>query len=177
MARSDKDEIVSTAPEQMKVLPSRFDSETIGAINSFDDAVKLAEATYGTVTTSDGFRLANDRDKASLIGLPILFLEWDHVAGDYGDYVSANCVVKNTDGTSGKWKINDGSTTGINKQLADYTAKTGHKGGLLCNMGIRSSTYPVDPQDRKPLSKESAKTKHNGNWSHWATTYYIDITM
>jgi hypothetical protein len=138
-----------------------FDADALAGITSFDDALALATETLGADNIvradeeiGDGFILLEKKD--SLIGVPLMFLGWDFHMGDFGEFVSAKVVTK--DGR--KIILNDGSS-GLYKQLAEYSAKKKRMGGLLVPNGLRKSDYEYEDEkgEKRP-----------------ATTYYIDTT-
>lgn len=140
-----------------------FDSAALAAIDSFDAALALVQDTLGAVDVAsdelgDGFAILDD--KAKLVGVPSLFISWNFNIGDYGEFVSAMVVARNESGAPLKVILNDGST-GIYKQLSDYTAKTSKMGGLFARQGLRRSDYTYTDKDGKTAP---------------ATTYYIDQT-
>lgn len=128
------------------VLPGNqiriYDDEDLRNISSFADAMAAAEAagpiedfgSYGT-----GFQVA---DKNTLIGTPMVFLEWRYNSGDFGVFVSIAAVTE--DGR--KIIINDGSS-GICKQLQLVTDERVAKkhptpcAGLIVRNGLTRSDY------------------------------------
>jgi len=146
---------------------STFTDETLAAIQSFEDAMRLARdngipsesmADYGT-----GFKVV---DKESLVGTDFLILEWRFNEGDYeGDFVSVTAVTKHNE----KVIFNDGST-GVCAQLNMVTAQRKEKkhptpqaflgvpGGLTVSQYWRNTE--TGEISRKPQGKgwEPAKT-------------------
>lgn len=174
-------EEVNTTGEVMAV-PSTFSREELSGISSWDDAMRLAQAEYGTIVTADteigdGFRLADEDDKKWLVGVPLFLLEWTFRAGDFAeDYVSIRAISQNPDGASTKWIINDGGT-GICRDLRDFSQKTGRFGGLLVRNGLRVSEYMVDNETKQVLSKGEYKDAvAEGRKTFPASTFYLDTS-
>ena len=135
----------------------KFDDATLRDIGSFQDALALlalneidAESIeeYGT-----GFTVLKTADKARLVGVPLILIEWTFNKSSYGEapFVSLMAVTKSSE----KVIINDGST-GIAKQLLDITnerVSRGHRHpqmGLAVPNGLSVSEYKwVDPSDGK----------------------------
>src|ERR1700722_2302664 len=88
--------------EVVKVSTTRvFDTEQLGTIDSFQAALDLAKAQYGTIVIAheepllgDGFRKATDDDKRRMVGQPLLFLEWTFQPSDFGgeDWVFSRVI-------------------------------------------------------------------------------------
>src|ERR1044072_4733765 len=60
---------------------SSFDEDALRNAQSFDDFVELTRQTHGEVVEvgsvmGDGFTLIDADDKARLVGIPLLFMEW-----------------------------------------------------------------------------------------------------
>lgn len=125
-----------------------FDSAQV-AIESFDE--------YGT-----GFKVV---EKDTLIGVPMILVEWRFNNGKYGEvFVSVAAVTKHNE----KVIFNDGST-GIRQQLQTVTRQRTEKqhstpqAGLLVENGLTRSDYEVDLPD--PKTGELKATP--------ASTYYL----
>lgn len=113
-------------------------------ITSFDDAIMAAEQEGETIALASqeigsGFVVLYDKD--FLLKVPFLILEWRFNAGKYEndlgektDFVSMTVITKNSD----KYIVNDGST-GIARQLREYSDRTGKYGMLLAEKGLRVS--------------------------------------
>jgi hypothetical protein len=95
-------------------------------------------------TDREGCRLRGGKDKASLVGVPMFFIQWRFNSGDLGEFVSIEAITK-ADGR--KVVINDGST-GIRDQLMELTTTRILKGmsrtssltlALEANSGLRVS--------------------------------------
>lgn len=173
-AGTDVEQVTVEAVE----LASDYSREELAGINSFDDAIRLAQAKYGTVRNAqdlgDGFRLAEKEDKFRLCGVPLMLLEWTFRDGDYGDmYVSIHAVAQEASGAISKWIINDGST-GINKQLQEYQGETGMPGGLMVRGGLRASEYDTDLESGEPITKkEAARRQSQGIKTGRGCTFYL----
>lgn len=141
---------------------TNYDPEELAGITSFDDALNLVASRIGennidvaSDEIGDGFKLLENKDQ--ICGVPLLLVTWDFHMGDHGEFVSIKAVTK--DGQ--KLIINDGSS-GLYKQLAEYSAKKNKQGGMLCQKGLRRSDYKY--------------TDENGNEKP-ATTYYLDVSV
>lgn len=159
---------------------TRFDKDQRSAIETWDDALRLAMEEFGTIlniadtSLGDGFRVASEDDKRRLIGVPLLLLEWRWVDGDFGDYVSVAAIAQGDNGT--KWIINDGST-GIREQVREIETKYGVNGGVMVRNGLRVSDYNTDLETGEPLSKkewiEANKANKKTGKGH---TFYLDTS-
>lgn len=188
-------ETVAAQQEQpaAELMPaaSDFTRDELASIETFDDAVRLAESAYGVTVFADsneagigdGFKVGTEDDKARLVGVPLYFLEWTFREGDYGDggYASVKCIQRDDAGRAVKWILNDGST-GIYEQLRDFARKTGRQGGLAVKHGLRVSEYPTNAIDGhvdygKPLSKaEHREMLIAGKAVGKGRTFYIDTS-
>ena len=184
-ATQAKDEEIVTQ-EAAEVMRTPFDitPEQLDAVTDFDSAMRLASEVHGEVETSKAVRVAGEREKLSLVGQPIVLLEWQFVRSDkFGDeeaedreYVDILCATKGENGEANKWRMTDGSTTGILKQLRDYTERTGKHGGVFVPLGIRVSEYPIDPTTRRPLTREAQRQYDRKQMKYpYAKTFYVDI--
>lgn len=155
--------MTDTQPSTEVQVLTKFDNDTLRGISSWDHALTLvAEENQGEVYSSadlgNGFEILDEKDR--LIGVPLIFIQWQSYKGDFGDFVSAYVMARfSKDGNSaGKFVLNDGGT-GIAQQLMDFTERTERNSGLVANHGLRKSTYdnPYEP----------------GTKAH---TFYIDTT-
>ena len=146
---------MTEAPEsgavQKRINPAQYRE-----INSWDDALRLAQEQYGDVQAAssaigDGFALLTTEQKQQLVGVPCLFLSWSFSASEVGERDDARKVV-----------VNDGSS-GVYQQLKDYTTESGRDGGLIVARGLRRSDYTYTVTEGKDAGKEKP-----------ATTYYLD---
>lgn len=154
-----------------------YSTEDLRAVTSIEDALQLAAREHGGVVEAsgevgDGFTLLDKDEKMRLVGVPLLFLEWQFNPGDYGgNFVSARVFqFGEQGGIAGRFIINDGST-GIYETLREYTERTGRTGGLLVKRGLRASTYNLD-ENNEPLPKNADPALIKGK----ATTYYLDTS-
>lgn len=136
-----------------------YDVTELRGISSFDDALALVSEKVGEITDAEkelgtGFRVLNGPDKDRLLGVTFLILSMDFNEGDQGAFVSFLCVTEE----NGKYVVNDGST-GIYKQLEEYSMRGGKPKGLLVNGGLRKSEYEKEIDGRM--------TK--------AVTYYLNV--
>lgn len=186
MATSRKAQDQSTDDNSGKELvPQTFSREELGAIQSFEDAVRLAAATFGTVTQAheepllgDGFRVATEDDKMRLIGVPLFLLDWAFRISDYGqeDWVSVHAIQPGSNNEAIKWIINDGGT-GIARDLREYTVKTGRMGGLQVRNGLRVSKYFIDSDTKEALTKQQVREYQiSGKGMSPAATFYLDTS-
>lgn len=162
---------------------SEFTKDELTNIHSWEDALRLAENEFGKVDKveetelGDGFRVATEVDKRRLIGVPLLFLDWHWVEGDYADeYVSAHVIAPNEQGVAFKWILNDGGT-GVREQLRDYQTKYGRMGGLMARNGLRVSDYATDPDTNKPVTKKQiGELLAAGKKTGRGATFYVDTS-
>lgn len=158
-----------------------FDPDDLRGIQSFEDAANLAAAMFGEVPEvsamlGDGFALLSTEDKARLVGVPLILLQWDFYPGDFGgNFATIRVVARNEDGSAGKYVVNDGSS-GIAEMLALYTKRTGKNGGLMARHGFRESTYPFC-NDCRVAVKDRHTEEHPDHRVGRATTYYIDTSV
>lgn len=142
-----------------------FDDLALSEISSFDDALALLAAD-GTViehasdVIGNGFTIL--KDKSLLCGVELLFLGWSFNAGDNGDFVSCYVVARMPGSkVPSKFIVNDGST-GLYKDLFNYTKKTGRIKGLHVKNGLTRSDYTY-------VDKETGEQRP-------ATTFYLDTS-
>jgi hypothetical protein len=156
-------EIRFTRDGALVVRGQFYDTDALLSIDSFDAALSLVQQQLGGIvsaeTLGDGFAVLS-KNKDVLCGVPVLFMSWDFNAGDFGEFVSVRAIARREGGALTKVILNDGST-GIYKQLRDFTKQTGKLGGLVARQGLRRSDYDYDDG--------SGQLKP-------ASTYYIDTT-
>lgn len=136
-----------------------FDSSMLAAIQNLDDLGKLFEAagvdvSFAHEQLGDGFAILGKDDKMSLIGKPMALIEWRFNRGDQGDFVSIRAVDMSVQPFR-KVILNDGST-GIYRQLRDFTDQTRIQAGLMVKNGLRVSEYTY--YDDKQGIEKPAKT-------------------
>jgi hypothetical protein len=148
--------------------PAMFTDDELRGMDSWEAAMAAVTEAHGGVAVADeelgtGFGLLESDDKARLIGVPCLFVEWRFNPGAYGEpFVSAGVIAKIPGGIA-RYIVNDGST-GIRDQLQSFTERTGKRGGLYSAKGLRRSDYTKMIWNDK-LQKEVETP---------ATTFYID---
>jgi hypothetical protein len=159
------------------VVSKTFTDDDLRALTSFEQALALTQQTHGEVVDAanvlgNGFVVLDNRNKAKLVGVPVLLMDWQFNAGNFGRFVSAYLVAKNDDGSIGRWILNDGSK-GVAETLAKYTEDTGKSGGLLVQTGLRSSDYTFCSECRgavDPFEDSDHRAFHGP-----ATTYYLAV--
>ena len=150
------------------VVPTtpQYTTEQYRAINSWDDAMALAQASFGQLVTAedlgDGFQLVKEEDKAALVGVPMLCLYAQLRTGDLGGYVVVRCITK--DGR--KVVVVDGGT-GMYEQLNTYMQEHAGRWPNVWPRGLRRSDYKKE----LPHPKEPGKTIIADS-----TTFYIDTS-
>jgi hypothetical protein len=124
----------------------RFSDGQLADIHTLQDALQ-AFADSGVVLESiddfgTGFIVTQ---KETLIGAPMVAIEWRFNQGDTGEFVSVTAITD--DGR--KIVFNDGGT-GVRDQLKSVTARREARGsanptrGLSLPRGLKSSTYTMD---------------------------------
>lgn len=165
-AKGNNTEEKSTEVELQK---TRFESAVLREINTFDDALAILAAEGikvddANTEVGDSFTKLDDKNK--LVDIPVLFMSWDFVNGDFGKFVVARVVAQHVDGSVGKYAIIDGSV-GVCKDLREYSESHGGKtGGLAARGGLTRSDYMVDLEDKK--TGEVVSTP--------ATTFYVNTS-
>lgn len=140
--------------EKVTNAPAVFHDNVLASIGSFDDVRSLfADSGIAVETMEDygtGFKIV---DKASLVNVPFIILEWRFNDGDFGTFVSVAAVTKHNE----KVIFNDGSEkSGIHAQLrmvTDQRIARDHatpQAGLLVEGGLTRSDYTYDGDDGKP---------------------------
>src|SRR5262245_33975081 len=163
-ARTNDEEIVTGKTAEVMRPEFNISDERMESVTDFASALALATDVHGTVKTSTAVRVAGEAEKATMVGKPIVLLEWHFIRSDKfqddgnGDreFVEVLCVTDNGDGTATKWKMSDGST-GIAKQLREYSDSTGRSGGVYVPHGIRVSEYALDPHTHRPMTREAQR--------------------
>lgn len=154
---------------EIELQRTTFDTRALREINSFDDAMAILVAEgieVDDASTEVGDSFLKLDDKNQLVDRPCLFMSWNFVKGDFGDFVVARVVASMPNNTVGKFAIVDGST-GLCKDLREYSESHGGKtGGLKALGGLTRSDYEVDLVD--PGTGETKRTP--------ATTYYVNTS-
>lgn len=136
---------ISTDLSHLNNAPSALNEDAMMEVTSFEDALAILNAS-GVVAESisdfgAGFTVV---DKARLVNVPFVILEWRFNSSEFNDagFVSLSVVTKNND----KWIINDGST-GILQQLIRVTRVRRQRkhatpqNGLAVPAGLSVSNY------------------------------------
>lgn len=144
-----------------------FSATALKNLTSWEDLGELfdsagVELQFADQVLGDGFSVLSTDDKGQLIGVPLALLEWRFNDGQQGRFVSIRAVAKTgiNDTDVRKVIINDGST-GIMRQLDEFTQATGKSAGLLVRRGFRVSEYMYE--DEKGVQRP-------------AKTYYLDTS-
>ncbi len=142
----------------------RFDDNDLRSLQSWADVSALISREGLEVVAADqvlgnGFALLTSDEKATLVGVPMILLDWRFNTGDMGTFVSIMAAVKSGD-TMRKVIINDGST-GICAQL-ETLYNRGIVGPLLVKNGLVRSDYDYEDTD-----------KNGKKVMRPATTYYL----
>lgn len=152
---------------------SLFSNDELAAVETWDDIINLVadkvDVDFADKVLGDGFSVIPTEDKEELVGVPMLLIDWRFISGDMGDFVSIRAAARmenaNSEHALRKIIINDGST-GIMRQLRDFTSKTGKAAGMVVKRGLRISDYEVDQIDPKTGQPTGRKIP--------ARTYYLD---
>ena len=144
---------ISTDLSHLNNAPSALNEDAMMEVNSFEAALAILNAA-GVVAESisdfgAGFTVV---DKARLVNVPFVILEWRFNTSEFNDagFVSLSVVTKNDD----KWIINDGST-GILQQLIRVTRIRRQRkhatpqNGLAVPAGLSVSNYRYTDADGK----------------------------
>lgn len=136
---------ISTDLSHLNNAPSALNEDAMMEVTTFDEALAILSAS-GVVAESisdfgAGFTVV---DKARLVNVPFVILEWRFNSSELNDagFVSLSVVTKNND----KWVINDGST-GILQQLIRVTRVRRQRkhatpqNGLAVPAGLSVSNY------------------------------------
>lgn len=142
------------------VQRQRFNDEDLRNITTWDDLNAMFTEYGADVVSADevlgtGFELLSTDDKATLVGVPLVLIDWRFNEGDQGEFVSI-MAASNTGGVMRKVIINDGST-GIRDQLKTLVGR-GISGPMLVKKGLVRSDYEYE--DDKGVKRP-------------ATTYYL----
>lgn len=165
------------------VIPEpNYNNEMLRGITSFSSAINLAGEMFGDVEDAsdvlgDGFRLLKEKDgKTQLCGKPLMLLEWSfYPSAEFGgEFAAIRLVSQESNGSVGKYVVNDGST-GIKKTLKDYTERTGRRGGLMVRNGFRESTYPFCSDCRMAVNDDHEEIEPTHGVGR-GRTYYIDTS-
>lgn len=168
-----------TPPEQQQVTKREVDDLVLEVMRqksvysddklregkTFEDFARMVSETMpdGVVDVADvlgdGFTVLSREQKSMLVGVPLVFMEWDFYEGKFGrPFVAVRVVAKLPGGATGKYIIND-SGAGICEQLAKYTKETNVTRGLFARKGLTRSDYKTTDNDGNEID---------------GATYYID---
>lgn len=142
----DRDVAIANAVGDAVADDPNFSDAELRTISSFEDALALAEHTFGDVldaTTEIGSGFVRLENKDRLCDETFIILSFSLTEGDFiGDdgfkqhFAAVRVVTK----SGGKYWFTDGGT-GIYRQLEDLKTRSNRGGGILVNNGLRKSTY------------------------------------
>ena len=163
-------ETVDTTAGGVAQTVGRFTDTQLSEVNTLDDALRLLADAGADVEAFEDFGSGFEKvEKDTLIGTPMLLIEWRVLAGDEGPYVHVTAI---TD-TNRQVRFSDGSDPGIYGQLteiADRRSAAGKRApshGLTVKKGLKVSTYQrKHPQTRELMFDTSGKPL-------MSSTYYI----
>ncbi len=128
---------------------SRFTDAELRGITSFDDAMRLATDTFGSVSEAadeigSGFILLKDKNR--LIDVPFVIMSFslsqsDEYRDKDGNALTFASIMLVTQAGE-RFIITDGST-GLCAQLDEWYVRSGRMGGLFVKGGLRESTYDL----------------------------------
>lgn len=184
-AASTEDTTVSTEDTStntaIAVPAPNYSADTLREIDSFQSAIAAAGYMFGSIDDAsdvlgDGFKLMSTEDKAKLVGVPMVLLEWSFYPSQEhgGEFCALRLVAQGEGNTVGKYVVNDGST-GLARTLKEYTARTGRQGGLVVRRGFRASEYPYCDDCRVAVD-DSHKADEPTHKVGRARTYYFDTS-
>lgn len=147
MVTRNKDKTEETEGSNLEVSLA-LDDDVARGLNTFQAAIayfgdKLDNA--GEVL-GDGFTLTEN--KAQLVGVPLIVIDWEFIPGSFeknenvkpfpgqGLFSTVRLITDKGD----KYRISDGST-GIHRQLFEYSQRTGKHSGLAVKKGLADSHY------------------------------------
>lgn len=167
----------ATAPVREVMQSRTFSREQLNGISDFASAVAAVQDAYGDVVVASEEASLGDTftrvDKADLVGVKMLLLDWFLSPGDYAEEMM---VIRAVTGDGERIVFADGST-GLRNELIEYEEKTGRNGGVLLEKGLRVSSYFVDENTGEVLSKKQhQEAVMAGRKPRPATTYYLDAS-
>jgi len=164
-----------------EVATRKFNREELGSIQSFAEAMALAASQYGTVLQAhevpelgDGFTMVEDKE--DLVDKPFLILTWEFHESDMndGEWTLLRCVSEGKNGEAEKFVFTDGST-GISRELKEFTLKTGRDGAMFVRHGLRFSKYYIDEDTKEALTKRQVQEYMvSKKKMREARTYYLN---
>lgn len=148
MAPRNTNKAAQETPTTDVVQTSVFSDAALRKAETFTELMELTAAEHGAILDAekemgDGFRLISDL--APIANYPTLLMEWTFRAGDFGDYVSIRGVSRDNDGNLIRYIYNDGST-GICRQLQEFSKERNKFGGLMVQAGFRVSEYEYEDE-------------------------------
>jgi hypothetical protein len=126
-----------------------FTDAQLRSVDSFEAALALASQEYGDVLDAAdeiGSGFVNLDNKDRLIDTTFLILSFAISEGDFrGDdgFLQHFASVRVVTRAGEKFWFTDGGT-GIYRQLEDLAVRSGRKGGILVNNGLRKSEYEFE---------------------------------
>lgn len=156
--------------------------ETLRELETTDDVLRFLQSQNIEVIDAvkelgTGWVVPTDDDvvKRDLCGKELIVAWWTIQPGDYfrtlpdGTQERANFVtmfVITPDNQ--RYILNDGST-GLARQLEDFTKRTGRNAGLGCKQGFRVSEYRIDAATQQPVGRDFTGPTEP------ARTYYLAV--
>jgi len=141
-----------------------FTSDELRELSSWSQISELLpDVDFADEVVGDGFDVLSGEDKAQLVGIPMVFVQWRFTNGKDGFLVIIDALAKIglNDTDVRKVRIIDFSAkSGLCQEMRDYTDRTGKMTGLIVRRGLKASTYNF----------EDPKTGE----TRVATTYYLD---
>lgn len=153
------DEVVPGSIEALKALTSG--AQGIDFLpDSWD---QVAEAFAGEIIEIEGSPYTVV-DKATLVDKPFLIVDvkFYHSKQYDSEAVAICALTREADGSTERVVFNDGST-GVFQQILNTVSATKRKAGIVCEHGLKASTYDVEVVDGM---NDTVKTIE-------ATTYYF----
>ena len=109
-----------------------FNDSQLSTIGSFADVERLmADAGVVLSEFGTGFRFLEDKDKARLVKVPFVIIQWQFRSTDDGDFVTVTGITQD----NRKFIFNDGSW-GIYQQLLAETENRQSRGEKATRMGL-----------------------------------------
>lgn len=147
---------------------ARLTNEQLRNISSANDVLALyqelgQEATDLSEALGSGFEVLPTKEKARLVGVPFIIVEWHFSEGDRGEFVSLTIVTKHNE----KLILNDGSS-GILAQVHDLESR-GIAAPVVVKKGLRASVYYFDPANPEEKSRDAVE-----GWDR-AETFYLGV--
>lgn len=133
-----------------------YSTEQLAGITSFEDALALLADAGVNVTSiadyGDGFSVM---DKATLVNVPFVILDYKFAEGEFG---SDFAIVRVVTADKRKAIITDGSLeNGIRPQVKELQRR-GALGGVICDKGLTVSEYTWIGEENGKEVRKPAKT-------------------